>query len=175
MSVPVTAAPAQPPNQSAGPAPAMQNRAPVAVAPRPSGIAGGVIGAFAGQALLPIPVVGLVVGAVVGRNLQRNHAKNQRTVYIKPEPGAAHPVPVKLWKLGETAPLTDAGLCLVLEARHVDEMLIFLTRLIVSRGGRVNNKSALTTYAAHIVASRSLDVTVAVVLAELSQNGSQGR
>merc|ERR1712078_812060 len=109
----------------------------------------------------------------VGRNLQRNQAKNARTIYIKPEPGAANAVPVKLWKLGETAPLTDAGLRLVLEARNVDQMVTFLKRLILSRGGRVHNNSRLVTYAAHMVASMSLDCTVGGVLADLSQGDAQ--
>jgi hypothetical protein len=148
----------------------MQNRAPIAVARRPSGLAGGLVGAVAGQALLPIPIVGLVLGAVIGRNFQRNQAKARRTIYVKPEPGAANTVPVKLWKLGETAPLTDAGLRLVLEARNVDEMIIFLTRLISSRGGRVQNHSRMVIYASHMVASMSLDCTVNGVLADLAES-----
>jgi hypothetical protein len=134
-----------------------------------------VIGAIAGQTMLPIPIVGLLLGAFVGRNVQRNHIKAQRTIYVKPEPGAASAVPVKLWKLGETAPLTDAGLRLVLEARNVDEMVIFLKRLIPSRGGRVQNNAQVVTYAAHMVASMSLDCTVVGVLTELSQGGAQSR
>ena len=56
---------------------AAEHRAPVTVAPRPSGLAGGLIGAFAGGVVIPIPFVGLVVGAVVGRKLQRNHISKQ--------------------------------------------------------------------------------------------------
>jgi hypothetical protein len=154
---------------------AAEHRAPVTVAPRPSGLAGGLIGAVAGTVVIPIPFVGLIVGAVVGRKLQRNHISKQRTIYIKPEPGSATAVPVKLWKLGETAPLTDAGLRLVLEARNVDQMLIFLQRLILSRGGRVHNSPRFVSYAAHMVASMSLDCTVGGVLSDLSQGDPQSR
>ena len=64
---------------------------------------------------------------------------------------------------------------LVLEARNVDQMLIFLQRLILSRGGRVHNSPRFVSYAAHMVASMSLDCTVGGVLSDLSQGDPQSR
>ena len=64
---------------------------------------------------------------------------------------------------------------MVLEARNVDQMLIFLQRLILSRGGRVHNSPRFVSYAAHMVASMSLDCTVGGVLSDLSQGDPQSR
>jgi hypothetical protein len=98
--------------------------------------------------------------------------KNESLVYIKPEPGAREAVRVKLWKLGETAPLTDTGLRLVLEARNSVQMERFLERLCTLFHGRQltsgQDRRRINAYAKHMVASKSLHCTVTEVMSELS-------
>lgn len=163
--------PAAPPPFPAAPPPPRRetSRAPIQVADRPNGFVGGCLGAVIGQVVLPIPVIGAILGGLVGRGIQRNRGKAANTVYLKPVENAPA-VPVKLWKLGETAPLSDSGLQLVLEARTPAELTTFLHRLIQARNGYVRwgQTSELKTYAAHVVAVAALDITCQTVLEQLT-------
>lgn len=147
--------------------PVQQLPSRVAVQESPSGFGGGVLGGAIGT--LACPVIGTVIGAFVGRQWQRSNVAAQRTVYVRPSPTDT-PVPVKLWKLGETAPMTDAGFQLVLEARNIEQMEKFLMRVIRHRGGIVMDGKALELHAAHVIAMASGDQqTLPAVLNEVSQ------
>lgn len=159
-----------PTNTSVRGEPELAQRKPIRVVQAPSGFTGGVAGAVVGCMVFPcLPT--LLVGAYLGNRWQKNSRKKENTIYVKQDPADAAPaVPVKLWKLGETAPLTDSGLRLVLEARNADEMEKFLKRLwTLYHDTRLTREDCvqINSYAKHMVASMGLDCTVTDVLAGL--------
>jgi hypothetical protein len=144
-------------------------RGPVIVKRRPSGLVGGVFGAAVGAIVMP-GWAGPLLLAVIGNRFLHRKEKNESIVYVKPEPDAQEAVRVKLWKLGSTTPLTDTGLRLVLEARNSDEMEKFLERLYTlfyERDLTSQDRSRIKSYAKHMVATRTLNCTIAEVLSEL--------
>lgn len=149
---------------------AQARRGPICVKPRPTGCMGGFVGAAVGASMFG--PAGLFLGAFIGNRWLHGKRKNESLVYIKPEPGAREAVRVKLWKLGETAPLTDTGLQLVLEARNSVQMERFLERLCTLFHGRQltsgQDRRRINAYAKHMVASKSLHCTVTEVMSELS-------
>lgn len=116
---------------------------------RPSGKVGLALGGAAG--LITLGPVGLVVGVVVGRTLWREGEKQQRIAMLPPPTdddvlsGCSAPraglCKVKLWKAGETAPLSERGYQLVASDPRPQEMAAFVSRVLQQMGARVQDKA----------------------------------
>jgi hypothetical protein len=144
------------------------------------GFPGRLCGFIIGQTLFPLPVFpnpAVVACANAGHNLATWRGKKRNTVYLVPEDVSTlaeakkRAVKVELWQLGRTAPLTDSGLQLVLEARDEKETAEFLKRalrkqkLLVPYGRRKEFKS----YVANFVTESALDVSLTTALEELQE------
>lgn len=118
---------------------------------RPSGKIGLAIGAVSG--MLVLGPLGCALGVVAGRQLWRHADKPSKTARMHswddmfrpytgcpPEQGCT----VKLWKAGETAPLTDMGYALVASDPRKPQMRIFVLRVVAFLGGAVQDQPTFT-------------------------------
>merc|ERR1719265_2121460 len=112
---------------------------------RPSGASGAMLGMLCG-----IPFggpIGMTIGAVIGHRIVKNQQREEKTIHIAPATGM-RPIDVQLWKLGETAPLSEKGLQLLVPRKDAREMERFVERVIRALGGTVLNFQAVKTVAA---------------------------
>merc|ERR1719210_1914526 len=108
---------------------------------KPHGSMGAAIGAVSGLILGGFPVLVLPgVGYVLAKNMSRA----QHTIEMTDEYGQV--VPVKLWKTGKHAPLTEDGYWLVASDPRDSEMEIFIRRVVGRMGAVVIDSDGLHAF-----------------------------